>query len=453
MHTYVTTRDLRLVHFDGSSASKLASGSMDTVDLLIWNEFDEGRTWDEYPRITALCEWGKGWGIDGYVRCVTLTYIRADIFGQFTFFPKDANGFVGLHSQSPSYSQSDECCSEVMMCDFKNSVELVSSVRIIPPSPPIRFIPGQPIYLDPVLPPGWRGSPRSYASTVFEVIHSGSWQNHRGGEMHFRLDFSRFITFFDPKLKSLAGQRRGQRREEYRVKGISMPDLESIRSTIDLAYSDWDATGSGVDWGSMVRSIQDRYAQRLELIDDLLQHGGGAAEVAARVREQILTLLTPYISFGVYETDTAGRRSWVEPIAHRCSTTLTKWIASRLDTSMTPSERLIKASIEDVQREICRVTSEIWADAFAIEEETDPRKISGFVGEWRVKVRKLTEWLDWPMWVRCSPRCDEPREMCYLPMWPWVKGGWGYYEPDGPSLEPKCIQRLSPYPLFLDDPV
>lgn len=339
------------------------------------------------------------------------------------------------------------------MCDFETSAELVSSVRVIPPSPPIRFIASQPVYVDPVLPTSWRGTPRSYASMVFEVIHSGSWENHRGGEMRFRLDFSRFITFFDPKLKSLVEQRRSQRRKQYRVKGISMSDLDSIRSTINSAYSSWDATGSGVDWGSMVRTIQDRYGPRLELMNDLLQHEGDVAEVATRVREQILTLLTPYISFGVYEGDISDQRSWMEPIARRCSTTLTKWIGSKLDTSMTSSERLIKASIEEVQHEICRVISEIWIDAFAIEEEADLRKISGLVGKWKVEVRKLMEWLDWPMWVKCSPRCDEPREMCYLPMWPWVEGGWGYYEPDGPSLEPKCISRLPPYPLFLDDPV
>jgi len=271
--------------------------------------------------------------------------------------------------------------------------------------------------------------------------------------MRFRLDFSRFITFFDPRVKSLVEQRSVQRREQYRVKGISIPDLDSIRSTIDSAYSDWGATGSGVDWGSVVRTIQDRYSKRLELVIDILKDGGDVVEVAARVREQILTLLTPYIPFGAFDGDVKGRRGWVGPIALHCSTTLTKWIALRLDTTMTPSERLIKASIEDVQHEICRVISEIWIDASTIEEETDLRKISQLVGEWRVEVGKLMEWLDWPMWVRCSRRCDEPREMCYLPMWPWVEGGWGYYEQDGPSLEPKCISRFSPYPLFLDDPV
>ena len=271
--------------------------------------------------------------------------------------------------------------------------------------------------------------------------------------MRFRLDFSRFLTFFDPKLESLVEHRRGQRREEYRVKGISMSDLDSVRSTIDLTYSDWDTPGSGVDWGGMIRAIQDRYAKRLEIINDLVQHGGDVVEVAARVREQILTLLTPYVSFEAYECDVKGRRDLAGPIARRCSTTLTEWIGSRLDVTMTPSERLIKASIDEVQREICRVISEIWIDAFAIEEETDLQKISRLIGEWGDEIRKLMEWLDWPMWVKCSPRCDEPREMCYLPMWPWVEGGWGYYEPDGPSLEPKCISRLLPHPLFLDDPV
>jgi hypothetical protein len=98
MHTYVTTRDLRLVYFDGSSASKLASGSMDIVDLLIWNEFDEGRIGDEYPRIAALCEWGKKWGIDGYVRCVALTYIPGGIFSQFMLFPPRMQMDLWVHS-------------------------------------------------------------------------------------------------------------------------------------------------------------------------------------------------------------------------------------------------------------------------------------------------------------------------------------------------------------------
>jgi len=87
MHTYVTTRDLQLVHFDGSSASKLASGSMDVIDLLIWDEFDEGRVWDEYPRIKALCEWGERWGIDGYIRCDSLMYPRQYFLSIYTLPP------------------------------------------------------------------------------------------------------------------------------------------------------------------------------------------------------------------------------------------------------------------------------------------------------------------------------------------------------------------------------
>ena len=102
MHTYVATRDLRLVYFDGSSASKLASGAMDIVDLLIWNEFDEKRIWDEYPRIAALCEWGKRWRIDGYVRCVTtLTHIHGGYLQSIYVIPPGCKWICGFILSKP----------------------------------------------------------------------------------------------------------------------------------------------------------------------------------------------------------------------------------------------------------------------------------------------------------------------------------------------------------------
>ncbi|KAF9644676.1 hypothetical protein BDM02DRAFT_3190382 [Thelephora ganbajun] len=251
--------------------------------------------------------------------------------------------------------------------------------------------------------------------------------------MRFRLDFSRFITFFDPRVKSLVEKRRGQTRDQYRVKGISMQDLDMVRSTIDLTYSDWSATGSVVDWGSTVRTIQDRYVQRLEFIDfDIAP----ALHIVWSVRERCK---------GQKKLDGSD----CPPLLHHTH----KVDLIEVRYVHEPSERLIKSSIEEVQHEICQVISEIWIDAFAIEEETDLQKFLGLVEEWRIEVQKLMEWLDWPMWAKRGPRCNKPRETCYLPMWPWIKGGWGYYGPDGPSLEPKCIQKLPPYPSFLDDPI
>ena len=68
LFTFVTTRPLRILYFDGSSAAKLSSGAMDTQDLLangvIWNDTIK----NEWQRLEELCEWGKRVGIDGYVR-------------------------------------------------------------------------------------------------------------------------------------------------------------------------------------------------------------------------------------------------------------------------------------------------------------------------------------------------------------------------------------------------
>ena len=68
--TLVATRPLRVLYFDGSSAAKMWGGSMDTQDILIWGGAQPNRTYDEYNRIDDLCDWGKIYNIDGYVRCV-----------------------------------------------------------------------------------------------------------------------------------------------------------------------------------------------------------------------------------------------------------------------------------------------------------------------------------------------------------------------------------------------
>ena len=64
----VTTRDLRLVYFDGSSAAKTRTGSMDSQDIFIWGYVREEKIFSERERIIELCQWGKQHGIDGFVR-------------------------------------------------------------------------------------------------------------------------------------------------------------------------------------------------------------------------------------------------------------------------------------------------------------------------------------------------------------------------------------------------
>lgn len=73
--TIVTTRTLKLLYFDGSSAAKEDGGSLDPQDLLIWGDVQKERQPEietDYVRIQELCKLGRETGqqFDGFVRQV-----------------------------------------------------------------------------------------------------------------------------------------------------------------------------------------------------------------------------------------------------------------------------------------------------------------------------------------------------------------------------------------------
>jgi hypothetical protein len=68
--TLATTRPLKVLYFDGSSAAKVPEGTMDIQDVIAWGEPQQNRFMDERERIIDLCRWGNEFGIDGFVRLV-----------------------------------------------------------------------------------------------------------------------------------------------------------------------------------------------------------------------------------------------------------------------------------------------------------------------------------------------------------------------------------------------
>jgi hypothetical protein len=68
--TFATTRELKLLYFDGASASKSRQNitSLETQDLIAWGELRPDMERQEWARIAALCEWGQQYGLDGFVR-------------------------------------------------------------------------------------------------------------------------------------------------------------------------------------------------------------------------------------------------------------------------------------------------------------------------------------------------------------------------------------------------
>lgn len=110
----MTTRELKLVYFDGNSAANLDSGTYDTMDLLLWGKVRPEMVWREWDRAKEACEWGSKWGFDGFVRME----MDLCVFGLFVlFFLLLLEG--GLHGHA--------CCSEIIMCDFSKGLELVNT--------------------------------------------------------------------------------------------------------------------------------------------------------------------------------------------------------------------------------------------------------------------------------------------------------------------------------------
>ncbi|KAI9459918.1 hypothetical protein BJY52DRAFT_1364860 [Lactarius psammicola] len=357
----------------------------------------------EIERIEALCDWGKPFGLDGFVRM------------EFHF--------------------------EVMICDFLGPMEVVSFLDLIPQnrtSVP-RHLPGVPWPIPqpdpPKLPSGWRGSPLGRRRIFFEAYLSGSWHDLAPGETRVRPDYSGLVTFYDPSLSSLVEARYGKDRLHLRLEGISALDSDRVRAELQtvLARRSEPDGRSGIDWGSIVRVVTERYADRLEYLRLLLSPNtttfADALERASVARAQLLVMLTPYITTAnVPERLPApANLSWVAPVVQRCATTQTSHIPLGI---LTPQESRIHAAVENTLQEICRRLVLVWFEFFDVEAADEARAMEATEVA-RGHTEELMTWLDWSVWVRCEPGCGLG-EFCYVPSWPYFEGDDLY------DLTPRC---------------
>jgi hypothetical protein len=56
------------MYFDGSSAAKMYDGPMDTQDIVAWGKPQPDKLRSERERIKILCDWGREFGLDGFIR-------------------------------------------------------------------------------------------------------------------------------------------------------------------------------------------------------------------------------------------------------------------------------------------------------------------------------------------------------------------------------------------------
>jgi hypothetical protein len=290
-----------------------------------------------------------------------------------------------------------------MYCDFSNGIELIEFLNLLPKLNPHRNPSVEP---DLDSPPGWNGTLPDIDTVFFQAIIAGSWHHRDPGEARIHIDYSGFVSFYDPTLSSLVSARYNVPRERHQLAGISPEDIKAKLQEISLVASR-GPVGSGIDWRAITRVIIDRYGARLEQLNYTLQSEPFESERAraAAARSQILVMLSPYLTVDDFsDTGIDGRKTtttWMAPIVHRCAHVFTSHIPSHLLTSQ---ERLLRDSIEQTLHEICRQLGLIWLDAINI-EGVDEKTATQSVLEWRRLVLGLMRWLDWYTWKLCKPGC------------------------------------------------
>ncbi|KAF8262527.1 hypothetical protein EI94DRAFT_1688035 [Lactarius quietus] len=399
--TLQAKRDLRFVYFDGLSAAKMKDGPLDSQDVIVWGRPQPDKSDSEWEHIKALCDWGKPFGLDGFVR-------------------------MELHF-------------EVMMCDVLDAMKVVTFLDLIPKNQTSipRHFPGFPLPLPPPIPSeppsGWRGSlPNGYRSSR-EAYVAGSWDDHAPGETRIRLDYSGLVTFYDPSLSSLVEARYGKDRLHLRLEGISALDSEQVRAELETVLTREPERVSGIDWSSIVRVVTNRYAGRLEYLRFLLSPKTsivGALERASVARAQLLVMLAPYITTADVpkRLPASADLSWAAPIVMRCATTQTSHIPLGM---LTPQEARIHAAVENTLHEICRRLALVWVEFFDV-EAADEAGASEALDVAHRHIEELMVWLDWSAWIRCEPGCTV-EETCYAPTWPFLQGDDPY------DMSPRCL--------------
>ncbi|KAJ7762140.1 hypothetical protein B0H16DRAFT_1368950 [Mycena metata] len=447
--TLVTSRPLRVLYFDGSSAAKMKDGPMDTQDIVGWGEVLPDRYFEERTRAVDLCNWGKPLGIDGYVRM--------------------------------------EMDFEIVLCDLTAGVEVVSMANLASqgrggpggPGPGGPGGPGRPRPSD--LPASndslFATGPFEIAAGGFDVIHSGSWHNRYPGDRRIKLDLTQLISFYDTALvPSLVARRLNLERWDHRLLGIIPVDVAAVMARLTQVHASPLQPGSGVDWDTLFKVIVDRYEDRFEMVQYVLNSTSDDALATAKNAMALFrVMLQPYI---LHATVPVGSdNAWAAPVFKFCATSHTEYIRRSLTlfNKLTLSEELLLNAVEETNREICRVVVRAWAqgvaagldDALPVDSPTHPDG-KALVSTWKADIEQLMAWLDWSVWIKCRPECSF-EEMCYLPTWPFMggggRGGPGRRpeRPDSPRSsrthvesssaddddylrpQPRCVRRLEPY--------
>ena len=272
---------------------------------------------------------------------------------------------------------------------------------------------------------------------VADVMRAGTQHNRSPGETRVRLDLSGLVSFYDRDLvPSLVSARFGLERWDHRLQNISQEDLTRVTARLEeILARPAGHTSSGIDWMALIRVITDRYSQRLELVQHLVNSTDNGdpeslLDYANKTQVELRLMLRSYILSNVTlpspsnpnaEESEATALNWARPVFKHCATTYTHGLDASV---MTDSERLLLNAVRDTSREICRVVTGMWASGVVSgidgrlggrDSGLDMEAIRALTTSWKHGIDGLMQWLDWNVWVKCRPACG-PEVLASLPL-------------------------------------
>jgi hypothetical protein len=412
MHTYMTTRDVRVLVFDGMSAALMSErGTLDSQNMFLYGEV-KGDTprwgrpgtpgnggpkygkptapFDEYTRAEDLCKWAasiEGAGIEGFVRMNA--------------------GF------------------EAVWCNFEDSESwrLVSKLNVTAPAKTRQSGPAEP---PEVPPPGRRRPGHGYGppgdgggmpwgnAAGWEWIRSATWHYSLSPESRVIPDLCRFFTYYSPDFASFPHNLTSRKDFSHRLVNVTKEDAVAFKEQIGQSLLTADTACSGLDWRRVTQDIMERYGGRIKELEIVLSSNTtNATEKAEKAGMLAFGGIMPFV--------TDSKRDGAQA---RCSTAYTAFIPEGV---LSPQEFLLRDTVESVLGKICQLFIGVY-----FEQLEHPPSEYGVLG-WKQDTEELVRWLDWDMWRRCDRQCGWD-EVCAVPLWP-VLGMFDWDE----RIKPECV--------------
>lgn len=412
-HTFVTTKALNLIYFDGSSAVLTSMGTLDSqaaflheqVNLHPGNQY----TYDEDQRALDVCERIASFGIDGMMRM-------------------DA-GF------------------EAMICDRKKSgLKQLATTNVTVPGRGASREKNPDLPRDP-----HRRPPNGYGSifapqSSWEWVRSGTW--HYGGygttaynqrETRATLNQCGFVSYYDPRLKSLQGKHHGGLRDDetfemgwglrrgHRLLDISKEDATKVfqwtRDAVKAAKRGSIFGGrdqcSGTNWQAITEVITTQHKSRTKEMSSVLRLASmnkiSVRQAAERVYGLSHAILHPFLAYPTPETGSieATKSKAIEG----CSSIYTSHLQQQ---SFNEREALIKDSIEIVLGKLCTWEWDMfeWSDQQTWDLLRNPGVSSlqaltaavadvskSEIAERADEAYQMLKYIGWDLWESCDRQC------------------------------------------------